>query len=105
MVSPRPIKINRGCTNKLMCGSLNLNEKKHDENNYIKPCPKGTTLITGDSILCGVRESKLKKAKVRSFLGDRVEDMYHYLTPLIKKKPTNTILHIGSNDAPYKSSG
>ena len=33
-----------------------------------------------------------------------MDDMYDYLTPLLKKKPTNIILHIGSNDAPYKTS-
>ena len=29
--------------------------------------------------------------------------MYDYLRPLLKKNPTNIILHIGSNDAPSKS--
>ena len=29
--------------------------------------------------------------------------MFDYLIPLLKQKPTNIILHIGSNDAPFKS--
>ena len=53
----------------------------------------------------GVEEQKLHKynAKVRSFPGACIDDMYDYLLSLLKKKPTNVILHIGSNDAPYKS--
>ena len=73
--------------------------------NKVFPWPKGTTLITGSSILCGVQESRLKKykTKVRPFPGACVDDMYDYLLPLLKKKPTNVILHIGSNDAPRKA--
>ena len=29
--------------------------------------------------------------------------MYHYAIPLLEKKPENIILHLGTNDAPYKS--
>ena len=29
--------------------------------------------------------------------------MYHYAIPLVEKKPENIILHLGTNDAPYKS--
>ena len=29
--------------------------------------------------------------------------MYHYAIPLLKKRPENLILHLGTNDAPYKS--
>ena len=81
-----------------------LNSKKRKKRNNVKAWPKGTTLITGDSILTGIQESRLKKAKVRVFLGATVNDLYDYLTPLLKKQPSNIILHIGSNDAPFKSS-
>ena len=112
IIEPIMPSVNRGLSKLLLGGysqsmsnsNLDLNTKEHVQNNYTKPWPKGTTLITGDSILCGIEEKRLKKAKVRVFLGACVEDMYHYLTPLLKKKPTNIILHIGSNDAPYKSS-
>ena len=40
---------------------------------------------------------------MRAFPGACVDDMFDYLIPLLKKKPTNIILHIGSNDAPFKS--
>ena len=63
------------------------------------------TLITGSSIISGIEESRLKKyqAKVRPFPGACVDDFYDYLPPLLKKKPTNIILHIGSNDSPNKT--
>ena len=55
------------------------------QKNYVHPWPKGTTLITGSSILLGIQEGKLKKykAKVRAFSGATVDDMQttsnHYL--------------------------
>ena len=66
--------------------------------------PLGTTLITGSSIISGIQENRLKnyRAKVRPFSGAKTKDMYHYLKPLLMKKPTNIILQIGSNDSPYK---
>ena len=53
----------------------------------------------------GLNEKKLRKynAKVRAFPGASVDDMFDYLVPLLKKKPDNIILHIGSNDAPFKT--
>ena len=41
---------------------------------------------------------------VCSFPGATILDMYDYLTPLLKKKPSNVILQVCTNDAPYKSS-
>ena len=90
---------------------FNMADKQDDTNNVtnrvtnnVKTWPKGTTLITGDSILTGVMESRLSKymAKVRSFPGATVDDMFDYLLPLLKKQPTNIILHVGSNDCPFK---
>ena len=74
--------------------------------NQIHPWPPGTTLIVGDSILWGVDEAKLERynAKVRAFKGARVDDMYDYLKPLLAKKPSFVILHVGTNDAPMKTS-
>ena len=75
-------------------------------NNKVKPWPRNTTLIVGDSILSGVEESRLKKynVKVRVQKGACVDDFYDHLKPYLKKKPTNIIMHIGSNDAPFKNS-
>ena len=37
--------------------------------------------------------------KVRKFPGATVNDMYHYLIPLLEKKSHHVILHVGTNDA------
>ena len=67
---------------------------------------KGTTLLIGDSMLAGLREAKLsrnKKIKVRFLPGAKTEDLQYHLIPYLKKKPDNIIIHIGTNDSPYKS--
>ena len=53
--------------------------------------------------MCGSRESKIsfrRNIKVRVFLGIRIQDLYHYLVPLLRKRPDKIILHVGTNDAP-----
>ena len=73
--------------------------------NKVHPWPPGTTLIAGDSILCGVDESRLERynAKVRAFKGASIDDMYDYLKPLLMKNPSVVVLHVGTNDVPTKS--
>ena len=65
--------------------------------------PNATTVIVGDSIINGVIEKRINKkgrpVKVRNFPGATVADMEHYLIPIIQKKPSNIILHVGTNDA------
>ena len=59
-------------------------------------------LITSDSMLNGIDESKLQMkcdVKVRSFSGATTEDMHSYLKSLLKKGPTTVFLHIAKNDA------
>ena len=73
--------------------------------NDIKLWPENTVLIAGLSILNGIEENRLNKnrrVKVRCFPGALVDDMYHYLLPLLKKRPKYFILQIGRNDAPRK---
>lgn len=79
-------------------------QAKRVENEVIT-WPKNTTLITGSSIISGLDEQRLKKykVKVRSFPGACIDDMFDVLQPLLKKNPTNIIIHISSNDAPQKS--
>ena len=64
--------------------------------------PSGTTIIVGDSIINGVIEERINKkdrpVKVRNFPGATVADMEHYLIPVIQKKPSNIILHVGTYD-------
>ena len=65
---------------------------------------KGTVLIVGDSVVSGLRESKMsfrRNIKVRFFPGARIQDMYYYLVPLLRKRPDKIILHVGTNDAPH----
>ena len=58
-----------------------------------------TTLIIGDSMIYGLEEEKMKrKTKIRMFRGSTIDDMYHYMTPLLQKKPKNIILHVGTNN-------
>ena len=42
---------------------------------------------------------KGRVVKVISFSGARIEDMYDYLKPILKKCPDNIILHVGTNNA------
>ena len=67
---------------------------------------KDTTLIIGDSMLNGIKEDRLKRynAKVEACPGATIKDMYDVITPLLVKKPAKVILHVGTNDAPYKPS-
>ena len=65
---------------------------------------KGTVLIVRDSVVSGLRESKISfrgNIEVRSFPGARIQDMYFYLLPLLRKRPNKIILHVGTNDAPH----
>ena len=39
----------------------------------------------------------MNMVKVRSFPGATIDDMYHYLVPLLKKKTDNIIIHCGTN--------
>ena len=70
---------------------------------YTKPLEKeaawkkGTTLIIGD-------EERLKNMKVRIHPGSSVEDMYYNIFPLLRKEPTNIILHAGTNNATSENS-
>ena len=45
-----------------------------------------------------------RSVKVRTFSGANINQMYYYVTPLLKKEPKVIILHIGTNDAVTKTS-
>ena len=61
----------------------------------------------GDSILNGIVEEKLcgqgRLVKVKRFPGSTVDNLSHHI-PIIRKKPTNMIIHTGTNDAPSSTS-
>ena len=67
---------------------------------------KGTTLITGDSILYGIDEKKICQngsVKVRVFPASTIEDLQdYYIKPLLRKQPSKVILHVGTNNASLK---
>ena len=57
-------------------------------------------------MIADLREAKLsnnKKMKVRFFSGAKTKDLMFHLIPNLKKNPDNIIIHIGTNDAPYKN--
>ena len=61
-----------------------------------------TCAIVGDSMVNGIYEKKLQKhgnVKVFYFSGERINDMNHYLMPIIAKQPDYLILHVGTNNA------
>ena len=64
----------------------------------------GTTLIIGDSILNGIDETRLKNTKVRIYRGASVDDMFYNVFPLLRKAPTNIIIHAGTNTARTENS-
>ena len=54
--------------------------------------------------MSGLRESKIsfgKNIKVGFFPGPKIQDMYYYLVPLLRKRPDKIVLHVGTNDAPH----
>ena len=69
--------------------------------------PIGTTVV-GNSVLNGIVEEKLYGqgclVKVICFLGSTVDDLSHHIIPITRKKPTNMIIHVGTNDAPSSTS-
>ena len=77
--------------------SLKLQKLTHDE---------PSSCLVGDLVIGDVQEYRLRylKAKVRVFPGATISDMHDYIKPLLKKKPTNIILHVCTNDAPFMSS-
>ena len=86
--------------------STNEDEIRSDiERVYKEPLPPqalwrhGTTLIIGDSMIGGIDERRLRNTKVRSHPGASVEDLHYHITPYLRKKPTNIIIHVGTNNA------
>ena len=52
-------------------------------------------------MLSGIEERRIskrdRKVKVKNITGATIDDMYDYITPLLKKCPHNIILHVGTN--------
>ena len=83
--------------------TVNNNECDKNQNSNNEEWPKGTIAIIGDSIINGIMEEKLcgkgRNVKVRHFPGSTVDDMNHHIVPVLRKKPSHLIIHVGTNDA------
>ena len=89
--------MNESLTKDNVTNSISKNHNKHTWKN-------GTCVIVGDSTILGLKEKRMgDRFKVRDFSGAQIQDMYHYLHPLLEKKPTFMILMVGTNDATHKS--
>ena len=67
----------------------------------------GTTLITGDSMIAGLREAKpssKKKIKVRFFPRAETEDLMFHLISNLKESPTTSLFILGCMMRHMKSS-
>ena len=101
--------IDRGLNNKFINGitvnnapslnnyidNINVYDKDININALWKP---KTTLIIGDSMLNGLDEKRLKNCKVRAFSGSSIEDMHFHIVPLLRKRPSTIIIHVGCNN-------
>ena len=72
------------------------------------PWPKNTILIAGDSMINGISKKRIstnfKSVKVRCFSGATKDGMYFNLIPLLKKKPSALVLHVGTNNSSNETS-
>ena len=71
-------------------------ENKKDERDNQYCWPSGTCAIVGDSMVNGIDEKRLSQkhgnVKTFHFSGARIEDLNHYIVPVIKNKPDYLIL-------------
>ena len=82
-------------------------DQEHQE--HVAPQRNDTAVIIGDSIIKGLRNDLLSRATkrrvtIRSFPGASSSDMKHYLQPSLQLKPSEIILHGGTNDLRDSSS-
>ena len=52
----------------------------------------------------GLKQSRMsfrRNIKVRFFPGARIQDMYYYLVPLLRKRADKIVHRVGTNDAPH----
>ena len=63
---------------------------------------KRNTVIVGDSIIKYVKGWELsnptQRVTVKSFSGANLEDMDDFINPILRKKPDQLVLHIGTSD-------
>ena len=81
------------------------NTSHTDANSNPTTRQKPSVIIAGDSMLKFVNGRKLSNllshqssTYVKTFPGATVEDMSDYVMPSLRRKPTEVILHVGTND-------
>jgi len=81
------------------------NTSHTDANSNPTTRQKPSVIIAGDSMLKLVNGRKLSNllshqssTYVKTFPGATVEDMSDYVMPSLRRKPTEVILHVGTND-------
>ena len=91
--------------------NINLNNDNNvSDNGLINPVqkwPNNTLLCVSDSIMINIDEKRLSRkfnTKVRCFSGATVDDMFDYITPLLKKEPDHILLHTGTNNCNFNTS-
>ena len=87
---------NTGVTNKNVSASEKA-ENQFTEKNKRKP----KIFLVGDSMVRDIKGwllSRNKTVKVYGFPGSTTEDMESFLIPLLKRKPDQILLHVGTND-------
>ena len=81
-------------------------KSKQDERHNQFRWPSGTCAIVGDSMVNEIDEKRLSQkydnVKVFHFSGARIEDLNHYIVPIIKNEPDYLILHVRTNGATKK---
>ena len=79
--------------------------KEENKNGIKHTWPKETCVGFRDSIVAGIDMRKMSSKrlmKVRTFPGATSSDMYHYLVPILEKKPDHVTLHVGRTVARYE---
>ena len=96
-----------------------INREKKFETNYFyneqeitnpnEIWPANTVLIIGDSMINQMDQKRLssstqKSVKIRAFGGAGIKEVYSKLECLLKKKPRNIIIHVGTADSVHQTS-
>ena len=84
--------------------STNTSQPNKETNQPVngQPEAKRSAIIAGDSIIQHVQGWEIShencNVAMKSFSGSKIEDMTDYLKPVIRRKPDEIILHIGTNN-------
>ena len=100
---PRPTDIagNEKTKSKNRSDEIDLTGPESERGHPSTSKTKSSIFIAGDSVVKDVKGwllSRHKYVKVYSFSGADTTDMNDFIRPLLKKRPDEVILHIGTNN-------